>query len=411
MKLTYFANACALYESNNYKILSDPWLIDGAFESWAHFPPLKTKPEDLHDINALYISHVHQDHLHPPTLERLPKVPVIYLDHGLNLVRKNMEKLGFKDFIPIKDKETVNLGPFELTMYAPFTPILHYTSQIGNLIDSALVLKADGVTIFNANDNLPTIESSQMILKRHGPITLAQLCDSCAGPYPMCFRNLSHEEKIKEKDRILERHLNSMIECAKVMQAKYMMPWAGHYQLQGRLVELNQYLAVYNPEEIVNKIKSSGLNALWLDEADTFYFDSYKTIVADNYNHLKFDEWKTEVKDRAYLYDSFLEPLPEQLIEMCQGARHKMLDYQHTFSVWPDWNFTIKAGHMSYQDSFNKKENCKYINFFIDPKCLWGILTRKLHWNDMELGCHIEMDRQPNEYNPDVHLLMSFFHL
>lgn len=409
MEITYYANACCTYQKDGFWILTDPWLLDGAFDSWAHFPPLHTKPEDLKGIDALYISHCHQDHLHPPTLERLPKVPVIYLDHGMNLVRKNMEKLGFKEFIPIKDKETKQVGPFELTMYAPFAPILYYDSQVGNLIDSALHIKCGDYSIFNANDNLPTIESSKMILERHGQVTLAQLCDSCAGPFPMCFTNLTHKEKLTERDRILERHLQSMIECAKIMKSKYMMPWAGHYALQGRNAHMNDSLAVYESEKVAEKIAQSGIKPLNMKEWDSFNFETEQ-----HHNYLKsnsnFNTWKELVKNRPYSFDDILELPPERLIDLCTGARLKMLEYQHKFNSWPDWNFAIHAGKAHYFDSFNKLENNKTIEFSLDPKLLGLILQRKYHWNDAELGCHIEMDRTPNEYCPDIHLLMSFFH-
>jgi len=37
------------------------------------------------------------------------------------------------------------------------------------------------------------------------------------------------------------------------------------------------------------------------------------------------------------------------------------------------------------------------------------IANRDMHWNSAEVGCHIDFDRK-GPYNPDVHMIMSFFH-
>ena len=64
MHFTFIANACGFFTgSRGTKILTDPWLNDGVFEgSWCHYPPLKTKHEDLQHVDAIYLSHIHPDH-------------------------------------------------------------------------------------------------------------------------------------------------------------------------------------------------------------------------------------------------------------------------------------------------------------------------------------------------------------
>ncbi len=47
----------------------------------------------------------------------------------------------------------------------------------------------------------------------------------------------------------------------------------------------------------------------------------------------------------------------------------------------------------------------------MSPDLLRRILTRETHWNNAELAGDIEFDRRPNVYLPDVHTLMSFFHV
>ena len=47
----------------------------------------------------------------------------------------------------------------------------------------------------------------------------------------------------------------------------------------------------------------------------------------------------------------------------------------------------------------------------MDNKLLRRILDRKAHWNNAEIGTHITFKRYPNQMDPDVHTIMSFFYL
>ena len=48
--------------------------------------------------------------------------------------------------------------------------------------------------------------------------------------------------------------------------------------------------------------------------------------------------------------------------------------------------------------------------FYLDERLLLRIIERRSHWNNAEIGCHIDVDRNPNVYEVDVHMLMQFFH-
>lgn len=47
----------------------------------------------------------------------------------------------------------------------------------------------------------------------------------------------------------------------------------------------------------------------------------------------------------------------------------------------------------------------------ISRRMLKEIMERNKHWNNAEIGGHIRFHRTPNIYQPDVHLLMSYFHI
>lgn len=55
MKFEFIGNACGIFiGSKGTKLLCDPWIVDGVFEgSWFHYPPLKTKIEDLQSVDCI----------------------------------------------------------------------------------------------------------------------------------------------------------------------------------------------------------------------------------------------------------------------------------------------------------------------------------------------------------------------
>ena len=59
----------------------------------------------------------------------------------------------------------------------------------------------------------------------------------------------------------------------------------------------------------------------------------------------------------------------------------------------------------------NGNEKDKSIICEMDTKLLRRILDKKSHWNNAEIGAHINFTRSPNKMEPDVHTCLSFFHL
>ena len=105
------------------KILCDPWVVNKIFDgSWYNFPPLKTKVENLQEVDAIYLSHIHPDHYDERNFNFPKDMPIILLDEGPNFL-KNLERNGFKNFIEIKNNETKKFKEFELTLYKPLQNI------------------------------------------------------------------------------------------------------------------------------------------------------------------------------------------------------------------------------------------------------------------------------------------------
>lgn len=420
MKLRFISNACNLYESDNKKILTDPWLTPGAFYgSWFHYPPLKTTPKDVADYDYLYISHLHPDHYDRETLKHFDKSKpaIIYDDEGPNYLERIMKADGFTNILKIKNKETIELGPFKLTMFGPFVKHPFYDCKVGNVIDSCLVVRDIKHTVINTNDNTPDLKSALMLKEMFPNIYIAQLNYNPAGPYPVCFSNLSWEEKLDRANFISSRQLDHLVAVAKILKPTYVQPFAGAYVLGGtKNFRNNAYLGTISQEkakEEINK-RAPNLEVLICNEAsgvgDTFkpYKDTLSYIASLN--------------DKTYSYEKRLPTTGRaELFDLVELARRKMFKAQDDFSYFEDFNFALKTYDMQdyyvmnlrtalveKQDGLPPKP---FIMAELDRTLLEDILFKKAHWNNAEIGCHIDFWREPDEYRVDFHTLMSFFHL
>ncbi len=274
MKVTFISNACAIYESQGYRLLSDPWLSESCFDgSWFHNPPIKSKPQDFLDVDALYISHIHPDHCDQETLKYFRRdIPILTLSDRYEFCAKHLRKMGFIRVNALADAQPMSAGPFKFTMFGPFTKHPFHASEceLGNLVDSALLIEADGQKVLNCNDNTMSIDAAANFRRIYGRPNLAQLNSNAAGAYPACFSNLSHDEKLAERDKILDRQTSHMADVSKALEAKVVQPFAGQYKLGGGREHLNQYLAVWDDMKIAEYIESRGVRSLVLREGQTF---------------------------------------------------------------------------------------------------------------------------------------------
>jgi UDP-MurNAc hydroxylase len=394
MKLTFIANACCIYQSNGFKLLCDPWLTDGAFYgSWFHYPPLRTIPSDVADYNALYISHLHPDHFDPETLSHFDKSkPLIILDSEPNYLEKMARKEGFTNILKIPDGHTRQIGPFTLTMFKPFVNHPFFECELGNIVDSALVVDDGTYKVFNANDNTPDLESARMLREKFGRFDIAQLNYNAAGPYPSCF----NVDRKLESNRIIKRNLDHVVELCKILEPKLFVPFAGEFTLGGRNHEKDSCSGTTTPEF------AAGYVSLALPDQEACAMDE------QGYLDLSVEcvFFSAQLADEPYTYESDSLPAKPELDILMRDAIANLKRAQERFHCYPACRVIINDRYIiELGTAFEVKLKCT-----LDPALLFGILNRKYHWNNAEIGCHIEFERTPNEYQPDVHTLLSYLH-
>ena len=84
MKVKYIYSACIEVECNGFRILTDPWFTDGAYDgTWYQYP--KINPFDfISKPDLIYISHIHPDHYDAIFLKKLiakyGEIPILIPD-------------------------------------------------------------------------------------------------------------------------------------------------------------------------------------------------------------------------------------------------------------------------------------------------------------------------------------------
>jgi UDP-MurNAc hydroxylase len=422
MKFEFISNACGIFTSKNGKrILCDPWIDDGVFDgSWCHFHELKTTWDDLQSVDAVYVSHVHPDHFDNRFFQFPKDTPMIVLDHGMNFLHKNLIAMGYTNLIKIKNYETLSFKDFKLSLFAPFAGnnFFEENTKIGNLIDSGIVYEADNQSIFNANDNNPNPDSCRELKKRFGTFDLSMMNYNAAGPYPSCFNNLNEEEKAAEHSNNLHRNVDYLYENLEILNSKYFLPFAGAYVLGGKLAYKNKYLGTMTWDKCIemlnNRENIQGTEYIALNEGTTFDLDSGEPdcqyqLIDENEIEAYIESTLSKLK---YPYE--LDEMPDKLkleedINKAVSAMNERLD---RINLIPDMRVFLEVGEkeipiIKVSDSLSKGS----LKCTIDLRLLRRILDRSSHWNNAEIGCHIEFIREPNYFSPDMHTALQFFHL
>jgi len=219
MKFTILSHAGLLAEHNGVRLVCDPWLVGSCYwRSWWNFPEPDPRLIDNLHPQFIYLTHLHWDHFHGPSLKKYfdPKTTVLVPKVPTRRMVDDLHWLGFHDVIEIPHGRSQHLGPdFELRSY-----------QFGLTVDSAAVISGGGYTLFNCNDckffGLPL----RQVLSDHPKIDFIFRSHSSASPVPLCVEN--HEKLLPVNDASYDS-ADQFARCAIFTAARYAVPFASNH--------------------------------------------------------------------------------------------------------------------------------------------------------------------------------------
>ena len=293
MKFTVISHACLYVEHEEIKLLIDPWVLGSCYwRSWWNYPEVDDELLDSLEPTHIYISHLHWDHYHGPSLRLFEKYdPLILLPKHFN----NRMKGDFKKFFKFSNIFEISHGKkykidtdFHITSYQ-FNPII---------IDSSIVIEADSTTLLNSNDCKTFGLSLSQITNNHPNIDFVFRSHSSASPIPQCINGI----EVLKSGRTQKDYAQEFIAFAKATKSKYSIPFASsHVYLHELSRKFNKYYAnplfikEYFDENIKNDQQCVVMpsKSSWSKESGfDIHFNNYRNIK----NHINEYSKKQEYK-------------------------------------------------------------------------------------------------------------------
>jgi UDP-MurNAc hydroxylase len=446
MRLRYIKSACVLVECAGKRVLCDPWLTDGAYYgSWYHYPPLRVRPEDFSDVDALYISHVHPDHLDPATLTRLPRsIPVYILEYAERYVFHILKALGFQNVIEVPHGHAVELAPgFAMELLAAdncdpalcgkFFGCASPGTGKSYGVDSLAVFHGEGAVLVNVNDCPFELAKSvcARVLDKYRRVDMLLVGYSGAGPYPQCFENLTREQKERKAEEKKKNFLDQAASYIRTLKPSFFMPFAGQYTLGGRLASLNSLRGVPEIEEVGALFESRRRDApfpgdmVLLDSGETFDLTSGKAsrpfTPPSSSERKEYIDKVLSAKKYVYEDAQNVERTDwKDLTEPLAAAAAHMRTFQDRYGHRSEWTAYLDAGQeYLYRVPFDRgpvekaargTEKAPFVRVGLDYSLLNMILNKKAHWNNAEIGSHLRYFRAPDVFDRGVYHFMSYLH-
>jgi len=255
-EITLVSHATLLFEHEGFRLLTDPWMVGEAFQgSWTQYPPTPFEPNDICDVDAIWITHEHSDHLHPETLAHFDSsIPVYIPEFRCQRLHRRMTELGFSD---------INIMPNRQPIYLDdnIAAICFESQSVWN--DTIQYLNFGGFEILNAND----AGINRSVMEVIGSVDLvSSVFSQGASGYPLTWTHLSENEKqeiIKESNDGL---LHKFEEWIDLVDPDYVLPFASFQALWHP--EHEQYLDLQEKNTPADVVE-------YLDDTDVTVLDLY----------------------------------------------------------------------------------------------------------------------------------------
>ena len=312
-QLLIHGHSCCEFRTPSSSLLCDPWLVGSAYwRSWWNFPQNSDISTLIDEWNSrgqlyIYISHIHWDHFHAPSLRRIFRE----VSNIVFLLPKTIERRLYDD---LRQVLGVSANIIELDHAVPTRiseEITLVSYQNGLVItDSALLVKLSSAVILNLNDTKIGASSMKHLRSFFGSPDIVLRSHSSANSR-CCIRGLRGERFDSDKDRLT--YSKEFFEACYNTQASIAIPFASNMTcLHDETFEYNSILnfADYVVRDFnLRRQEYSGMECLMLLPSESLDLNTKKI---SRYNKLS-REWLASL-DRTILLESYRKQVSPTLL-------------------------------------------------------------------------------------------------
>lgn len=390
-------HSCLEFKYKDLLILFDPWLCGSAYwRSWWNFP----EPSSLDKIKRnfsgckqiyIFITHLHWDHFHGPTLRKLykefPKLKI--------LISRLPEKRLKKDLISVLDHKVkiveINHGTkFLINSEISVKPFLSGPF----LTDSAILIQNKNDFILNLNDSKPQSLMINQIKSSIGDGNLKVLLKSHASANArICLKNRDGSKR-HNNDKKKEVYSREFINMSLFFKPQLAIPFASNMCYLHK--DTMQYNLHSNTSDLLykyylSKKYNSKLNIELALPGEKVDLETLKITTNEVARNQLFADREISLEKYRKKYINKLEKSEKVQIESKFSEKIIRNYFKYIFSNLPIFLRILSFGNVGFIEKNNNPEK----NFFIV-----NLFKKKVHFNQSSLKkCHTVIHLRPGVLN------------
>ena len=389
------------------------------------------------DYDFIYVSHIHPDHLSEETFRCLPKkVPVLIHNYESKFVKRKLEMLGFEVIEINHGQSHIFPNGGSITIYAAdncdpelcgkFLGCGKFENRFQSTqIDTMALIEYGGQHILNTNDCPYELLENTIIKNKINnlQIDLLLVGYAGAGPYPQCFEFKGEHEKEAAAHVKKIQFLGQSIKYITLLSPKKYALFAGTYILGSRLVQYNRFRGVPSIKEAIEYIDSkvsSDSISISLEQFDSIDLNLGVKTIGFRPIDKSIEEYCVEIASKSLTYDADYwndDELEIFINKAYDRFKSKTIDINYSSDTY----IIIQTNLIAFK--FNRVCCPEIIEIdaatftpFLKITLNHNLLHRLLrgpkyaHWNNAEIGSHLNYHRMPNIYDRGLHHCLCYFH-
>lgn len=238
----YLGHAGILAVIGGKKILFDPIIESQPYgDSWVFFPPQLDDPA-LYDVDAVIVSHIHQDHYDLPFLQRLKPSVVVAIVGGRPAFEADIQANAGRP-ITIIAPETVTELLDGVSVYG--------VAHESNGVDASVIAYNDRFCVYHGNDNylLPASMAKFSTVGVHIDVACIPYAYIHWYPFLMEYAPGQEQEKQRESERLVNMYQDDCLNVIGILKPSLVIPFGANLLIDDGDMRSEINMAVRTPVE------------------------------------------------------------------------------------------------------------------------------------------------------------------